>query len=186
MAYGILLLRVVIGLTLAAHGSQKLFGWFGGHGLRGTGGFFGQLGFRAPMLMALLAGMSEGAGLLFALGLLTPFAALAIASVMVVAVGSVHLENGFWAGSGGYEYNLALWASAVAVAATGGGRFSLDRLLGWDDNLSGLWWGVGVLGASLLGGLLLLATRRAVAEPPDQDALDQGLEREQAGDTVAV
>jgi putative oxidoreductase len=162
MAYGILLLRIAVGLTLAAHGAQKLFGWFGGGGLRGTAGSFGSMRFRPPGAMALAAGLSEFAGVAFALGLLTPFAALAMASVMVVAVGSVHLKNGFFIGKGGFEYNLTIWTVAVAVAAAGPGRFSLDRAFGIDDNLSGVWWGVGVVAASLAGGLLVLATR----EPP--------------------
>lgn len=160
MAYGILFLRVIVGLLLFAHGTQKLFGWWGGPGLRGAAGFFGPLGFRPPLAMALTASVSEAMGLLFALGLLTPVAALATASTMVVAVGSVHWKNGLFASKGGYEFNLVLWTAAVAVAATGPGRFSLDRALGWDDNLSGVWWGVGVLAVSILGGLLVLATRK--------------------------
>jgi putative oxidoreductase len=179
VAYGLLFLRVVIGLSLAAHGAQKLFGWFGGGGPRGTAGFFGALGFRPPLAMAVTAGLSEAAGLAFALGFLTPFAALAMASVMVVAIGSVHWRNGFWAGNGGYEYNLALWTVAVAVAATGPGRFSIDRALGWDGNVSGVWWGVGVLGGSLAGGLLVLSTRQT---PPEPGATDTPLTREQEPD----
>jgi putative oxidoreductase len=176
--YGILLLRVVVGGTFFAHGAQKLFGWWGGGGPSGTAGFFGSLGFRQShaLPMALLAGASETAGLLFAFGLLTPFAAVAMASVMVVAVGSVHIKNGFFVTAGGYEYNLVLWTAAVAVAAAGPGRFSIDRVLGWDDNLSGVWWGVGVLGVSLIGGLLVLALR----EPePETTATDAALAREQ-------
>jgi putative oxidoreductase len=157
------------------HGAQKLFGWFGGGGPRGTAGFFGSLGFRPPLAMALLAGGSEAAGLLFALGLLTPFAALALACVMVVAVGSVHWRNGFWVAQGGFEYNLLIWGAAIAVAATGPGRFSIDRALGWDGRLSGLWWGVGVLGVSLLAGGLVLAARQA---PPEQSSSDEPLTRE--------
>jgi putative oxidoreductase len=171
MAYGILFLRVIVGLVLAAHGTQKLFGWWGGHGIRGTGGFFAGLRFRMPMQMAVLAGMGETSGVLFALGLVTPFAALLMASTMVVAVGSVHIKNGLFVGNGGYEYNLVLATVAVAVAATGPGRFSLDRAFGWDDNLSGLWWGVGVMAASLLGGALVLALRTP-APPPEVQAAD--------------
>ena len=170
MSYGLLLLRVVIGGTMFAHGAQKLFGWFGGNGPHATGGFFGQLGFPAPYAMALLAGTSEAAGLLLALGLLTPFAALAVASVMVVAVGSVHFKNGFFAGNGGYEYNLLIWASAIAIAAAGPGRFSIDGALGWVDNLAGVWWGVGVLVVSIVGALLVLALRRTQHVPEDTDA----------------
>jgi putative oxidoreductase len=175
MAYGILFLRIVVGGSLFGHGAQKLFGWFGGHGLRGTSGFFGSLGFRPALPMALLAGVSEAAGLLFAFGVLTPFAALAMASVMVVAVGTVHWRNGFWATSGGFEYNLLIWAVAVAVAASGPGRFSVDGALGWVDNLSGVWWGLGVLAASLAGGGLVLAGRQT---PPDEAAADEPLARD--------
>jgi putative oxidoreductase len=182
MSYGILFLRVIVGGTMFAHGTQKLFGWFGGPGLRGTAGFFGSLRFRSPLAMAAIAALSETAGLLFAFGLLTPFAALAIASVMVVAVGSVHFKNGFFAGNGGYEFNLTLFAVAVAVAATGPGRFSLDRALGW-NNLHGLWWGVGVLGVSLLGGLLVLATR---ATEPEPAAAEEPLAREREDEQLAV
>src|ERR1700746_2760744 len=134
MAYGILLLRIVVGLTLAAHGAQKLFGWFGGGGLRGTAGSFGSMRFRAPGAMALAGGLSEVAGGAVALG-------LAMASVMVVAVGSVHLKNGFFIGKGGFEYNLTIWTVAVAVAAAGPGRFSLHRAFGVDGNTSGAWVG---------------------------------------------
>jgi putative oxidoreductase len=183
MAYGILFLRVVVGIVFFGHGTQKLFGWFGGPGRQGTAGFFGSLGFRPPMAMALVAGASEAAGALVALGLLTPFAALAAASVMVVAVGSVHWKNGFWATKGGYEFNLVLWAAVAAIAATGPGRFSLDRALGIDDNLSGLWWGLGVLVVSVLGGLLVLATREA---QPEAEAADQPVTREREEEPVTV
>jgi putative oxidoreductase len=127
MSYGILFLRFVLGLTVAAHGAQKLFGSFGGHGPRGTGGFFGTIGFRAPLLLALAAGTAEfGGGVLLASGLLTPLAVLAIAVVMLNAIGSVQWRNGFWNSKGGYEFNLNLWAVVVAIAAIGPGRFSLD------------------------------------------------------------
>src|SRR5712691_1015951 len=111
MSYGLLTLRVVVGGTMFAHGAQKLFGWFGGHGPRGTAGFFGQLGFRAPLLMALLAGLAElGGGLLFALGFLTPLASLAIAVVMLNAIFSVHWSKGFWNTNGGFEFPLGVLA----------------------------------------------------------------------------
>jgi putative oxidoreductase len=183
MAYGIVFLRVVVGAVLLAHGTQKLFGWWGGGGLRATAGFFGSLGFRPPMAMALMAGVSETAGLLFAFGFLTPFAALLMASTMVVAVGSVHWKNGLFAANGGYEFNLVLWAAAIAVAATGPGRFSVDNALGWADNLSGLWWGVGVLALSLVGGGLVLASREARPEP---DAAEAPLSRDSEPTKSAV
>jgi putative oxidoreductase len=95
MEYGMILLRVVAGLALAAHGSQKLFGSFGGSGPAGTRKFFAGLGFRTPLTMAFIAGLSElGGGLLFAFGLLTPFAALAITVVMLNAIGAVHWKKG--------------------------------------------------------------------------------------------
>lgn len=144
MSYGILLLRVGAGGTLFAHGAQKLLGWFGGGGPKGTGGFFGGMGFRAPFLLALLAGLGESSGLAFAFGFLTPFAAVGMATVMLVAIITVHWKNGFFNGNGGIEFPLLIATVAVAIAATGPARFSIDRAIGWDDNLSGLWWGVGV------------------------------------------
>jgi putative oxidoreductase len=180
-----LFLRVVVGLLLFGHGAQKLLGWFGGHGPRGTAGFFGSLGFRREhaLPMAVLAGASEAAGLLFALGFLTPFAALAMASVMVVAVGTVHLRNGLWVTNGGYEFNLVLWTVAIAVAASGPGRFSLDGALGWVDNLTGVWWGLGVLVVSLLGGALVMALREPQLPAEDTDA---ALTRERERETQTI
>jgi putative oxidoreductase len=165
MAYGLLFLRVVVGLTLFAHGAQKLFGWWEGPGLVGIRGWLTGMGFRLPALMALLVGLGEGSGLLFALGLATPFAALVMATAMVVAIGSVHWANGWWLSKSGYEYNLVLAASAVAVAAIGPGRFSLDRAIGWDDNISGVWWGVGVLVVALATGGFILTALRTPPQP---------------------
>jgi putative oxidoreductase len=149
MSYGLLLLRVVVGGTMFAHGAQKLFGWFGGGGPKATAGFFGQLGFRAPIAMAVLAGVAETSGLLFAAGLLTPLAALAISVVMLNAIWTVHWPNGFFNGNGGLEFPLTLLTVAVSVAAIGPGRFSIDNAIHRADNWSGLWWGVGVLVAAL-------------------------------------
>ncbi|HVU77025.1 MAG TPA: DoxX family protein [Gaiellaceae bacterium] len=160
MSYGILLVRLVVGGTMFGHGSQKAFGWFDGPGLGGVRGWLGGMGFRAPAVMALLVATAESSGLLLALGLVTPLAALGIASAMFVAIGSVHWKNGFWNGNKGFEFNLVLIAVAVGVAATGPGRFSLDRALHIDDNLSGLWWGVGVLVVALLGAAFVLAVLR--------------------------
>jgi len=127
---GLLVIRLVFGLTFAAHGAQKLFGWFGGYGLGGTAGFFESIGIKPGKLMAVLAGLGEfGGGLFFALGLLTPLAALAIAVTMVVAIVTVAGKNGYWAQASGYEYNLAIIAVAVGVALTGPGSLALDALL---------------------------------------------------------
>jgi putative oxidoreductase len=149
MSYGLLLLRVVIGGTIFSHGAQKLFGWFGGGGLRGTAGFFGSSGWRAPLAMAFLAGLGESSGVLFALGFLTPLAALGITVVMLNAISVVHWKNGFFNGNGGIEFPLTLATVAVGVAAAGPGRFSIDNLIGWADNISGLWWGIGVAAAAI-------------------------------------
>ena len=161
MAIGLLFLRVVVGSIFAVHGTQKLLGWFKGPGLEGTTGWLGGMGFRMPSLLAPMVALCETSGILFALGLLTPLAALLMASAMVVAVGSVHWRNGFFNISQGYEFNLALIAVSVAVAATGPGRLSVDRAIGWDDNLSGAVWGLGVLTLAVLGGLIVLTAGRA-------------------------
>ena len=169
MSYGLLLLRVVVGGTMFSHGAQKLFGWFGGHGLRGTAGFFESLGWRWPLAMAFLAGLGETSGIAFAAGLLTPLAALGIAVVMLNAIFVVHWRNGFFNGNGGLEFPLTLATVAVAVAATGPGRFSIDRLIGWDDNISGVWWGAGVAAAALAISFLtvtVLRHRHVMEEQP--------------------
>jgi putative oxidoreductase len=185
MAYGLLLLRVVVGLTIAGHGLQKLFGWFEGPGLKGTEQMFRKLGFPAAAAMAIMAALAETGGLLFALGLVTPLAALGISIVMLNAIGSVHWRNGFWNSSGGYEFPLVVLAGAVSVAIIGPGRFSVDRLIGWDGSTSGLWWGVGVLAAAIAISTLTLMTRRV--EQPQfeeaataQDDADAPLSREAA------
>ncbi|HET7481105.1 MAG TPA: DoxX family protein [Rubrobacteraceae bacterium] len=128
---GLLVLRVVLGVIFAAHGAQKLFGSFGGPGLKGTAGFHEQLGIKPPYLMAILAGLAEFAGgILVAAGLLTPLAAVALIVTMAVAVFAVHLKNGFFAMNGGYEFNLALAGMALTLLLTGAGAISLDAALG--------------------------------------------------------
>ena len=159
MTIGILILRLVVGLTLAAHGAQKLFGWFGGYGLTGTGGFLEQLGFVPGRRAALAAGLAEtGAGLLLALGLATPVAAAVALSVMVVAGVSAHAAKGFFAHNGGYEYTLILGIAALSIAFTGPGTLSLDAVLGLRD--AGAGWGLTALVVGLAGAGLQLARRR--------------------------
>jgi putative oxidoreductase len=171
MSYGLLLLRIVLGLTMFAHGAQKLFGWFGGHGIRGTGGFFGNFGFRAPVLIAFAAGLAEfGGGLSLAFGFLTPLGALAVTVVMLNAVYLVHWSKGFFNGNGGYEFNLLIASAVVAIAATGPGRFAIDHAIGWDDNISGLWWGLGVLGAAVVVTFFTLTAGRRRAAAAEQPA----------------
>ena len=169
MSYGLSLLRVVVGGTMFSHGAQKLFGWFGGHGLRGTAGFFESMGWRMPLAMAFLAGLAETSGVAFALGFLTPLAALGIAVVMLNAIFVVHWRNGFFNSNGGVEFPLTLATVAVAVAATGPGRFSIDRLIGWDDNITGVWWGVGIAAAALAISFVtvtVLRHRESMQEQP--------------------
>jgi putative oxidoreductase len=129
LSLGVLIIRLVVGLALAAHGAQKLFGWFGGYGLKGTGGWMESIGIKPGYTMALIAGLAEfGGGLLFAAGLYTELAAILIAVTMLVAILKVHLQNGFWVTANGYEFNLVLIAVVVGVALTGAGTYSLDHL----------------------------------------------------------
>lgn len=128
MALGLLIIRLVIGLTIAAHGTQKVFGWFGGYGPKGTGGFFDSIGIKPGVLMAVVAGLSEiVGGLLFAAGLWTPVAAALIIITMLVAIVKVHYKS-YWSTSNGFEYNLLLIAAALGVALIGAGDYSLDAL----------------------------------------------------------
>src|SRR2546430_3066188 len=154
MSYGLLLLRVVVGGTMFGHGAQKLFGWFGGYGPKGTGGFFEELGFRGPVAMAVAAGLAETSGVLLAAGFVTPLAALAIAVVMFNAIWTVHWSKGFWNSNGGLEFPLILATVAVAIAAIGPGRVSLGPAVRWGGKNSGGWGGGGGLptapGVSLL------------------------------------
>ena len=166
MDLGILMLRLTIGLALAGHGSQKLFGWFGGYGPDGTGRFMEGLGFRPGRRHALAAGAVEVVGgLLLAFGLLTPLGSALIASVMVVAAATVHGKNGFFITSGGYEFNLVLGVAALAVAFTGPGALSLDALAGFVA--SGITWGAGAIIVAIAGAIGQLAQRRIVAEEGD-------------------
>jgi len=145
---GLLIARVVVGLLIAAHGAQKLFGWLGGYGLAGTAGFFEQLGFRPGRAFAAAAGASEFAGgLLAALGLFGPVGPALVVSVMIVAAGSVHWQNGLFGSTNGIEVPLLYGAVAAGLALTGPGRYSVDVLTG----LSAVWttelaWGALALG----------------------------------------
>lgn len=164
LSIGLLVLRLVVGLAMAAHGAQKLFGWFGGYGIAGTGGFFEGLGFRPGNLFALAAGLAEfGGGMLLALGLLGPIGSALVLSVMIVAAVTVHWKNPFFAATNGVEVPLLYAAAAVGLAFTGPGIYSLDHALRleslWSPALTVLVLLGGVVGA--LGNLLV--GRRAVA-----------------------
>ena len=160
---GLLVGRLVLGLLMAAHGAQKLFGWFGGYGLAGTGGFFESLGFRPGRAFAAAAALAEvGGGLLVALGFLGPVGPALIISVMIVAALTVHRGHGLLATSNGIELPLLYAAGALALALTGYGAYSLDALLG----LQSLWtpsvaWAA--IGLGIAGGIANLFARRPPA-----------------------
>ncbi|OBZ08456.1 oxidoreductase [Bacillus sp. FJAT-27264] len=129
VSVGLLLLRLVIGISFIGHGSQKLFGWFGGYGPKGTGGWMESIGMKPGVTMAVLAGVMELAGgVLFTFGLLTPLASALIIATMLGAIVKVHAPNGFWATAGGIEFPLTLLVVAAGVALTGAGSISLDAL----------------------------------------------------------
>jgi putative oxidoreductase len=158
MDSGLLLARVVFGLLMAAHGSQKLFGWFGGYGLAGTGGFFESLGFRPGKLFAAAAGGTEfAAGLLVAFGLLGPLGPALILSVMIVAMATVHWANGVFAQNNGIEVPLLYTAAAVAIGLIGNGGYSLDAVFGLTWSAEVVWV---ALALGVIGGFANLAIRK--------------------------
>jgi putative oxidoreductase len=169
MDLAMLVLRVVVGGLFAAHGAQKLFGSFGGHGIAGTGQFFEGLGLRPGERHARLAGLGEfGGGLLLILGLLTPLGAAALIGVMTVAILTVHAAKGWQATEGGYEYNVVLGAVAFALAAAGPGAWSIDHAIGFDGGVA---WGFLALAAGVLGGMgALISARGAGSRPEAQPA----------------
>tara|TARA_B100001063_G_scaffold246708_1_gene287104 strand:+ start:1633 stop:2115 length:483 start_codon:yes stop_codon:yes gene_type:complete len=125
-----LILRVPVGIILIAHGAQKLFGWFGGYGLEGTGQWMASIGLEPGYLMALMAGSAEFfGGIALVLGLLTRPAALVVAFTMVVAIVTTHLSNGLFMSNNGYEYALTLLAASLALMIQGGGSLSADKQL---------------------------------------------------------
>jgi putative oxidoreductase len=167
-----LLARLTIGLLFVGHGTQKLFGWFGGGGPKGTGESFEQLGLRPGRRHAVAAGAAEaGGGLAFALGAATPLAAASLSGSMITAIKTVHWEKGVWSSAGGYEYNLVLLAAVFGLTENGPGDWSIDGLLGrkrW-----GTVWALAALVAGAAGSAAVLASakheeeqeQRAESEP---------------------
>ena len=166
MDIGILVARVVFGLLMAGHGAQKLFGWFGGHGLAGVSGFFEQLGFRPGRAFAVAAAAGElGSGLLITFGLFGPLGPAIMLSIMIVAAVTVHWRQGVFAATNGLELPLLYATAAVALALSGYGRFSLDAFLGWTS-----FWSTPIAILFLLSGVaagimnLMLRRRPVIAE----------------------
>ena len=171
MDIGMLILRLVVGGLMFGHGAQKLFGWFGGGGIRGTKGFFGSLGYPAAGAMAVLAGAAEaGGGLLLAAGFLTPLGAAAVAGVLLNAIVTAHWPK-VWNTEGGLEFPLAMATAAIAVAFVGSGRFSFDALIGW--NLAGPSWGLIALGIGVGAGVITLALRALARQPEEETAAEE-------------
>jgi putative oxidoreductase len=168
-SFGVLVVRLV-GLVFAAHGAQKLLGWFGGPGVQKQTAMFHALGLRPARVHALSAGSFElGGGLLLALGLVTPLAALAVTATMTTAIMMVHWPKGFFNHQGGYEFNLVLIFASVGLASIGPGNWSLDHAVG--IGMHGLGWAVAAAALGVLGGVIVavssrrMAAREAVASP---------------------
>jgi putative oxidoreductase len=166
---GLLLARLFLGLGLAAHGAQKLFGWFGGYGIKGTGGFFeGTLGLKPGALFAVMSGLGEFAGgLLVAIGWLGPIGPALVISVMLIAIVTVHMKNGFFMSSNGVELPLMNIAGALALAFGGFGAFSIDANAPIEAlaSPSAEWL---VIIVAMIGALLSIVGRKAPAPAPKQ------------------
>ena len=164
ISIGLLAARLVLGLLMAAHGSQKLLGWFGGHGLAATAGFFDSMGFRPGRLFAMTASSAEiVSGLLLALGFLGPVGPALMIAVMIVAATTVHMKNGLFAANNGIELPLLYGVGALGLLLTGPGSISLDAALGLGIlTAPAIAWTALAIGVA--GGFLnLLARRPAVA-----------------------
>jgi putative oxidoreductase len=180
--FGRFIIRLLIGGFFIGHGTQKLFGWFGGGGPEQTGQFFDSVGLRPGRRLAVAAGATETtSGALLAVGLATPLAAASLIGVMLTAIKSVHWARGPWVTSGGYEYNAVLVAVLFTLAERGPGRLSLDHLLGTER--CGTRWALLALGAGAAGAALVdVAARRAESPTPaEPDAAERVTQREPEG-----
>jgi putative oxidoreductase len=163
MEIGIGVLRLVVGLLFIGHGMQKLAGWFGGGGIKGTAQAFEAMGLKPGRANAIAAGLSETVGgALFVVGLATPLAAAMISGTMFSAIRQVHAPKGVWAHQGGWEYNAVLIASAYAIAADGAGELSLDHVL--DIDHSGPLAATAALLVGALGSLAVTARAKAARD----------------------
>ncbi len=171
---GFLIARLIVGLAMAAHGTQKAFGWFGGGGLKATGGFFESLGYRPGVLFAGLAAFGEiVGGLLTALGLFGPIGPALIVLVMIVAAGTMHIKNGFFASKNGFELHAFYVAAALALTFGGPGALSLDGLFGMDRYFSGP-VNATVIGAGIVIGFINLTLRRSALPAGTQPVAHSG------------
>lgn len=162
MSIAFLIVRLILGLALMAHGSQKLFGLFGGGGLAGTGAMFEQIGFRPGRLFALMAGLGETVGgALTVLGLGGALGPVLIVLVMLVAIGAVHYNKGFFASGGGWELPVTNIAAALAIAYGGNGDYSLDNVLNLQFLTDPVQIAYAFAAAAIVAALNLLARRRA-------------------------
>ncbi len=170
MKIGRLLLRLAVGGSFIGHGTQKLFGWFGGNGLEATAKSFEQLGLRPGRANAIAAGAAEaGGGALIVAGLALPAAASVLTATMITAIRTVHGKNGPWLTNGGYEYNVVLIAATLALVETGPGELSLEGRLGRER--SGPRWVLAALAAGAIGalGAQFANSTAPAAAPPSED-----------------
>jgi putative oxidoreductase len=159
ISIGLLILRLAFGLTVAAHGAQKVFGWFEGPGPKGVRGMVQAMGFRpVPVWAVALSAAEFGGGLLVAFGLLTPIAALVVMGAMITAIATVHVSNGFFNAKGGVEFPLVIAAAMLSLAIAGPGSLSLDHLFGIALNQPETV--LALLAVVLLGTAAGLASRR--------------------------
>jgi putative oxidoreductase len=169
MSFVMAVLRGVLGVLFMGHGAQKVFGSFGGGGPDETGEAFDSMGLKPGKPMALAAGASEMVGgALLTLGLATPLAATLLSSVMTGAIEAVHGEKGPWVTQGGYEYNLVILASLLAIVGAGPGAFSVDHALGIERTGAG--WAIAAVGAGAVAGTALTALGGPQDEGPEGDA----------------
>jgi putative oxidoreductase len=166
MKLRLLVVRSVVGGLFVGHGTQKLFGWFGGHGPEGTGQFFDNIGIRPGKRNAVAAGLAETAGgALMIAGLLTPLAGSVLSSVMIGAIRHVHAGKGPWVTEGGYEYNVVLLATIFGLSEAGPGPVSLDAKLGTER--CGTGWALAQLAAGAAGSELIARLGKTTEEPVD-------------------
>ena len=174
-----LILRLVVGGYFFGHGTQKLFGWFGGHGLEGTGQFFENIGLRPGKRHATAAGLAEaGGGTLLILGAATPLASSVLIATMLTAINRVHIKNGPFVSDGGYEYNVVLIALLLALTETGPGSPSFDDAV--DSQAHGTKWALLALLTGALGAAGAHAVAQAAAPAPEPPAPEAPVDQQPA------